>query len=1119
MADSDPQGASPTGWLGLAVASARARAALLAPVAGAVALAGGLMAAGLAVGDGLRDALAQRAERAAGPVGWLLEVRGREVTAALAARLADDAGRAALAGWRVPASASAGARSRGVDVLGVDGAWFAAANLSEGSPGADEAWLGATTAAALGVAEGDAVVVRVTAPSAVPRDVALVVADATVTWRLTVARVLPDVWPATFATTLGPGARPVVLVDREALAAQLGRPGRANVVAVVGEDAPQADALAHAWTLEDAGLSLVDVAAAPYAGGQKGWQLRADDLLLDDAVRSAAMAAGEALGVAPTASLTWFVDRLEAHGRATPASFVSGLDLGGGAALAAALPALRGDEVVVNDWLAEDLGLAEGDRVTVRYHRVGRGRATSEEAAQLTVVAVLPTVGPAAEATWTPPYEGLDGKADCRDWEPGLPVDLSAIRDEDEAYWDAQGPLPKVWMGLDTARALFANPFGDATGVRFPGHLSREAVADAVLGALTPASRGLVLQPVGARLRAQAVPANDFGALFLGFQSVLLMSAAALALLQVGLALDTRRRELGLLRALGHGRGRVLGALAAEGAVVGAVGALGAGPLAIALAAALRAGLDGAWATSVGGIAVPVVVGAEHVAVGAAVAVVGAAAATGWAGWRLLRAAPAALLRGPSAEAAGVGRWVAPVGLGLLGGAVAIGLGAPAGRTPEGAAAFFGAAFVGFGGLVALAVAALARAPGALGAGAAGRRPGRAASVLGLLGAGVLLVVGVGLGGGMPVPDPTRPSSGTGGYGWWVRTTRALPGDPAAPAVADALGIRPGELVAAATLPLRVHEADEASCLNLGLAAAPVVYGADTARLGAREAFRFLTAPATSGSPWLALRLPGGVGVEAVAPEDAPVGDLLADAPAWGSSEAPIPAVGDVGTVTWGLHAAVGDVLRVPDGRGGEVALQIVGLLENTVLQGGLLIDLSAFEAVFAEDPGPRALLVDGGPEVGAVLSRALRDHGADVIPAAERLAAFAAVEHTYVSMFHALGGLGLALGALGVGLVLLRAVAERRSELVLLRAIGFSRGRLAGLLVAEQGLLVGLAVLLGAAAAAVAVAPVVRAPEAHPPWGLAAAVVSGVALAGVGAVAAAAWRATGRVDPRGEAP
>ena len=68
-------------------------------------------------------------------------------------------------------------------------------------------------------------------------------------------------------------------------------------------------------------------------------------------------------------------------------------------------------------------------------------------------------------------------------------------------------------------------------------------------------------------------------------------------------------------------------------------------------------------------------------------------------------------------------------------------------------------------------------------------------------------------------------------------------------------------------------------------------------------------------------------------------------------------------------------------------------------------------------------------------MTRALRDRGLELTPAAEKLNAFNAVQNTYLDTFQVLGALGLLLGSVGLGVVVLRNVLERRGELALLAA------------------------------------------------------------------------------------
>jgi ABC-type antimicrobial peptide transport system permease subunit len=70
------------------------------------------------------------------------------------------------------------------------------------------------------------------------------------------------------------------------------------------------------------------------------------------------------------------------------------------------------------------------------------------------------------------------------------------------------------------------------------------------------------------------------------------------------------------------------------------------------------------------------------------------------------------------------------------------------------------------------------------------------------------------------------------------------------------------------------------------------------------------------------------------------------------------------------------------------------------------------------------------------------------------------------------LGGLGLVLGTLGLGAILLRNVLERRRELALLRALGYTRSDFLTMVVAENVFLLLGGLIVGTFCALVAIAP-----------------------------------------------
>ena len=95
-----------------------------------------------------------------------------------------------------------------------------------------------------------------------------------------------------------------------------------------------------------------------------------------------------------------------------------------------------------------------------------------------------------------------------------------------------------------------------------------------------------------------------------------------------------------------------------------------------------------------------------------------------------------------------------------------------------------------------------------------------------------------------------------------------------------------------------------------------------------------------------------------------------------------------------------------------------------------------------------------------------------DVTSADQWLTGLMAVQNTYLRTFQSLGGLGLLLGTIGLAVSQYRSVLERRQELAVLQAVGFTRRRLAAVVLGETACLLVLGVGCGALCAATVVIP-----------------------------------------------
>src|SRR5207302_732896 len=158
------------------------------------------------------------------------------------------------------------------------------------------------------------------------------------------------------------------------------------------------------------------------------------------------------------------------------------------------------------------------------------------------------------------------------------------------------------------------------------------------------------------------------------------------------------------------------------------------------------------------------------------------------------------------------------------------------------------------------------------------------------------------------------------------------------------------------------------------------------------------------------------------------------------------------------------------------IQLRIVALLQDSVFQSELLLSEAHFLDLFPRQEGYNFFLIETPPnetqEVKELLQASLASRGMEVTDSIDRLRSYMAVENTYLLTFQALGGLGLLLGALGLAVVLMRSVWERRGELALLRALGYRKRALGWLMLAENGFLLVLGLGVGALSALLAVAP-----------------------------------------------
>jgi putative ABC transport system permease protein len=1019
-----------------------------------VAVAGAILTGALALGDCVRESLRDLALARIGRTTFALGSGDRFFRSALADDLPPAAAILQLPG--TAATPDDAARANHVQILGVDRHFWELSQSAlplEIPP--DSVALNSALAQQLRVKAGDTIILHVQKPSLLSQEAPISPREDVATGlRLTVSAVVADAQFGRFGLQANQASPMNAFLPLSWLQGKVDQPGRANLLLTSETNKPD---LKQFWTLADAGLEWREVPG--------GSELRSGRVFIDTNIVAAAGSGRELV-------LTYFVNELRDGQRSTPYSMVT-------AASAPLVPAdMPDNEIIVNQWLADDLQAKAGDELQLTYYVLGATHRLEEKRNSFRVRGVSPMEGPTADRTLMPDFPGIAKAEKTENWDAGFAIDMQKIRPKDEAYWKQYRGTPKAFVTLAAGRRMWGNRFGDVTAIRFPAGVSRQDVERQMLSKLDPAALGLTFAPVRQQALAASSQSDDFGMLFIYFSFFLVVAALILMALLFHFGLERRATEIGILLAVGWRPAQVRRLLLLEGAAIAVVGGVLGVAGGILYAKAILFGLVTLWRAAVAESPLHFHVTFQTLAIGGVSGifistlviwfavrgqakrparelleqgnelereVAGAKRRRGWAGWIALVSGLGALALVVAAlamhETANVGFFFGAGSLLLICGAAA-------------AAVWFRA----------LAARAVSRplTLSSLGVRGCARQRQRSVAVVALLACGAFLIAAVQAFKLDATRDSGERSSGTGGFAFIGESSLPIVQDLNTKAGREFFGLDENSLKGVSVVSLRVHDGDDASCLNLNRAQSPRLLGVNPRELQDRKAFTFTQ----SSNSWLSL-------------EKYP-SNTLSSSPA--SDE--IPAIGDDATITWALHKNIGDTVDYTDEHGRPFKVRIVGAVANSILQGSLIVAESNLVRRFPGEAGYRMFLVDApareAAAVFAALTRGLRGRGLELTPAAARLNAFNAVQNTYLNTFQVLGALGLLLGSAGLGVVVLRNVLERRGELALLAAVGFSPRALRWLVVTEHAVLQALGLALGILAAVLALLPILLSPSAQ---------------------------------------
>lgn len=1005
---------------------------------------------------------------------------------------------------------ASGRRASSVQIYGVDDRfWEFHRRGGVKGPAEREVLLSPDLAGELGTGAGQAVLLRVEKPSAIPAgSLHGRKEELGRTVRLIARAVLDRADLGEFSLRPSQGPVRAAFVSLSRLQKDIEQAGRVNTILIRDRRSPASDrtsalpsllaeVLKDTFALDDLGIKL------RLLDGDRGVALETESAIISDALYANANSAAAKLGAGVIPILSYLANSIRVGQREIPYSLVTAIDLKSIATLSGAANFVGANEsesaapalppIWLNEWAASDLEARPGNAVTLDYYLWKDEGTLETHSAQFRLAGIVPIKDQAADRDYVPDYPGITTTESIGDWDPPFPVDLKKVRPRDEDYWHKYRTTPKAFIPLEAGQQLWQSRYGKLTSLRVlvpPNNDPQtflESIRQELRRALDPTQNGFSITPVRSEGLEASRGATDFGEYFLYFSFFLVVAALLLASLFFKLGIEQRLREIGTLRAVGFPASRVRTlflregiVLASLGSVVGVMGAIGYGEL-------MMYGLRTWWVGAVGTTDLSLHLSPVSLLMGGAGGIVIALLCIAWTLRTLAHSSPRGLLSG-SLEAAAQSALVTRAGArGIRSGKLGAGILAAAGfaililawRELVGAAlAFFVAGALFLAAMLCLEhgwLSGKARRViegrgwwpvSRLGFRNATHHPGRSILCIALIASAAFIIVAVDAFKRDAGNSDLDKKSGSGGFALVAESMLPIYHDPNTEEGKEALGLfsqRGVNPEAIAFTGFRLRPGDDASCLNLYQPRNPRVLGAsqDFIKSG-RFVFQESLAQTTEEeeNPWLLL------------------GRDMTDGA--------IPVIADANSMTYVLHRKLGEEITVSRSNGEAARLRLVGALGDSIFQSELVMSESNFLRLFPERGGYGFFLLELAPgaasEAAGVLEEELADFGFDAMATSERLASFHRVENTYLSTFQTLGGLGLVLGTLGLATVLLRNVLERRRELALLRAIGYNSRHFALMVITENAFLVWCGLVIGALCALVAIAPAFISRGGHVP-------------------------------------
>lgn len=955
-----------------------------------------------------------------------------------------------------------------VTVLGIDKQFSKLWDAPALYPGSDEAIISRNTAQRLELKPGDDILLKIRKPSKASSNAPFVSEKEPLTsFRLKVTSIADDLQMGRFSLLTNQSAPYNIFVNHAVLARKAGLPGNANLLLVADPETgtlsgQMLDSMVReCWQPEDAGLHF------GLLTGKNDFEIRSDRIFIDDNTATAIRKAMP--GSRPI--LTYLVNDLNTKSNSTPYSFVTATDL-------PAFP-LSDHEIIINNWLADDLGVKPGDSISLKYFKMGALRKLTADSARFCIKYVVPINHPMFDRRLMPDFPGMSEAGNCRDWETGAPVNLAKIRDKDEKYWNNFRGTPKAFISMAAGLRIWDNAFGNATAIRFNADSAAiRTLKNNLMKELNPSENGLHFIDAYSEGKTAAANSTDFGGLFLSLSFFIITAALLLTALLFTLHVQKRKSETAIMASMGFRKQYIIRIIFIETILVILLGSALGTVAGVFYNKLILAGLNTLWNDAVRTTMLQMHLSLKTLFTGFAAGAATAIITLVYGLWHNLSKPLSVLVKGTTMPVLHLQPKARKISLAftIFFAICALGLIIYSLQThgPE-----LSEMFLSAGGFFMLSAVTylyyLLHLPrhrtsvtkfrflSLVFRGVSLKRKQSLTAVV-LLALGVFSVIITGANRKSFYGTEINKKSGTGGFLFWVESTIPILNDLNSDEGKKKYGLQDEDnLKQVFFLQMLSLRGNDASCLNLNQVSQPAMLGIPASYFDKRQAFSFsrLDDGVDELHPWLTLNKELSPGV--------------------------IPCFADQTVITYGMQKKTGDTLLYTDESGKPLKVKIMGGLSNSVFQGNILISAELFSKYFPSAGSSELMLIDGDfRQQKAIAERVeyiFQDFGMVVTPASERLAQFNSVENTYLSVFMLLGGLGVLIGTIGLGIVVFKTIRERESEIALYLAMGFTKRFVLQLVAAEYLLILASGLIIGTVSACIGLIPSLFMNTTPLPW------------------------------------